>query len=108
MIKVVIYEKESRRIGFNCFGHAGYAEHGSDIVCASVSALVLNTINSIETLTKAKCSVSMNEKDGDIRFRLESNPDEKTDLLFSSLVLGLTSICADVEGEYISIKFEEV
>ena len=27
-------------------GHAGYAEEGQDIVCAAVSALVINTVNS--------------------------------------------------------------
>ena len=33
-------------------GHAGYAEPGQDIVCAAVSALVINTINAIEAFTE--------------------------------------------------------
>ena len=32
-------------------GHAGYAEEGQDIVCAAVSALIINTVNSLETFT---------------------------------------------------------
>ena len=33
-------------------GHAGYAEEGYDIICAAVSALTVNTINSIEQFTE--------------------------------------------------------
>ena len=33
-------------------GHAGYAEEGQDIICAAVSALIVNTVNSVETLTE--------------------------------------------------------
>ena len=108
MIKVVIYEKDDRRVGIKCQGHAGYSEAGSDIVCAAVSVLVQNTINSIETLTSAEFQGKVDEKKAIIEFVLTSYPDEKTELLFSSLILGLESVRADVEGEYISIKFEEV
>ncbi|MCI6715321.1 MAG: ribosomal-processing cysteine protease Prp, partial [Lachnospiraceae bacterium] len=27
--------------GFTCEGHAGYADYGQDIVCASISVLVI-------------------------------------------------------------------
>lgn len=37
--------------GFSVCGHAGYAEDGYDIVCASVSTLVYSLIASIEELT---------------------------------------------------------
>ena len=33
-----------------CMGHAGYAAYGRDIVCASVSVLVINTINALTEL----------------------------------------------------------
>ena len=35
-------------LGFDCFGHAGYAQAGDDIVCAGISALVINMINSLD------------------------------------------------------------
>ena len=34
-------------------GHAGYAEHGKDIICAAVSTLYLHLMNSIAELTGA-------------------------------------------------------
>ena len=40
-------------------GHAGYAEHGKDIVCASISALTQVFIASVEQLTtdELKCDI---------------------------------------------------
>ena len=46
MIKVTIYKTERQEYaGFDMEGHAGYAEAGEDIVCAGVSALVINALN---------------------------------------------------------------
>ena len=52
MIKVTFYKNsDGSYAGFQSLGHAGYSEHGSDIICAAVSVLVINTINSITELT---------------------------------------------------------
>lgn len=40
MITALLYMKDSNIVGFEVSGHAGYAEEGSDIVCAAVSAMV--------------------------------------------------------------------
>ena len=49
MIRVTIYQNSEQRIsGFAMQGHAGYAESGSDIVCAAASVLAQNAVNSIE------------------------------------------------------------
>ena len=52
MITITILQDHEDAVGFHCIGHSGYAEAGSDIICAGVSALVINTINSIETFTE--------------------------------------------------------
>ena len=48
MINITLYHsKDGAQLGFNIKGHAGYAQSGSDIVCAAVSSsayLVANTI----------------------------------------------------------------
>ena len=52
MTKVTFYQNsEQQCVGFDVNSHAGYAEEGEDIVCAAISALVINTVNSIETFT---------------------------------------------------------
>ena len=42
-------------------GHAGYDDIGKDIVCAAVSVLVINTLNSIERFTDDKTSCVSDE-----------------------------------------------
>ena len=51
MITVEIRKSNGEYVGFSSKGHAGYAEEGYDIICAAVSVLTVNTINSIEKFT---------------------------------------------------------
>ena len=47
MITAVFYKKDRELSGFRVSGHAGYADYGYDIVCASVSSAVQLTANLI-------------------------------------------------------------
>ncbi len=47
MIKVRIKKNNELIESINCIGHAGYADYGNDIVCASFSTMVITTINAI-------------------------------------------------------------
>ncbi len=40
MTRVEFFDQDGRISGFCCSGHSGYAEAGSDIVCAAVSTAV--------------------------------------------------------------------
>ena len=51
MITVTVSKKNNSYVSFTSKGHAGYAEEGYDIICAAVSALIINTVNSLEQLT---------------------------------------------------------
>ena len=107
MITFTVYKNKSGQYkGFDCKGHAGYAESGHDIICAGVSALVINTINSIESFTTDDFTADSNEEQG-IFLRL-TDPGEKTTLLLDSLVLGMEGIKNDNDGEYIKVIFREV
>ena len=53
MTKITIFRNQDQAfLGFDCLGHAGYAEEGEDIVCAGISALVINTINSLSIIRR--------------------------------------------------------
>ena len=58
-------------MGFKSKGHAGFADSGYDIICAGVSALVINFINSAEELCHAEYSLDTDEETGMIDYRLE-------------------------------------
>ena len=47
MIKVRIIKKDNVIESIHCIGHAGYANYGKDIVCASFSTMIITTINAI-------------------------------------------------------------
>ena len=88
MIKVVFYMKEGRLCGFQSSGHADYADQGEDIVCAGVSALVINCVNSIEKLTSDRADVKQKE-DGFVSCRLQDPVSSEGELLLQSLHLGI-------------------
>ncbi len=108
MVKITIFtNKDKSYTGFDCIGHAGYAPEGEDIICAGVSALVINTINSIASFTKTKFSTDSNEDTGKLTIRFVTSADKETDLLMRSLVLGLQGIQDNYGNKYMNLKFEE-
>jgi len=79
--------------------------HGDSIVCAAVSMLVLNTVNSIEKLTRDNFACDYNENGGYLTFSL-TNPSTATEsinILLEAMFLGLTSAEAEYSTE-IEIK----
>ncbi len=52
MIKVKIIKDNSIISRIECHGHAGYANYGKDIVCASFSTMIITTINAILEIDK--------------------------------------------------------
>ncbi len=104
MIRITI-KKNSYGVynGFLVKGHAGYGEYGKDIVCAAVSVLVINTINSIETFTEDAFQLDTDEETGLIDFQVVSDISSETKLLLDSLLLGLKGITADYGTEFIKL-----
>jgi len=78
-----------------------YADcHGDPIVCAAVSALIINTTNSIENLTDADFVYEYPDKKF-IDFRLTREADAGTSLLLRSLKLGLCTIADEYPDDLI-------
>lgn len=101
------FDSEGCPIGVRCSGHAGYARRGKDIICAAVSTLVINTINSVEKFTDSRFVLETNEKKAIIYFLLE-DPDDDSKLLMKSLHLGIQDIITDNGKDYIQLVDWEV
>ena len=82
------------------------AEEGQDIVCAAVSVLVINTVNSLEAFTDDQFEVQ--EDDGYVSFHFTTPVSEKGKLLMDSLILGLTEIEHSYNNRYLTVKVKEV
>ena len=94
---------------FTCDGHAGYANHGEDIVCASISVLVINTINSLEQIAGEEIRVETDEDSGTIQCSFMNQPLKETSkVLMDSLMLGLTQIAKQYGNNYCKLTFKEV
>ena len=83
-------------IGYSASGHSGYAEAGSDIVCAAISALTQSTLNGLKNVLKAPV---MFDQDDDGAFIEASLTPEATEaqirqaqLLLITLKEGLEAI----------------
>ena len=107
MITITVYKNADQQYeGFLSEGHAGYGDEGSDIICAAVSVLTVNAINSIEKFTTDKFAVRQDE--GLIELVMEGVISKETSLLLDSMVLGLMDIQKNYGNEYIKLIFEEV
>ena len=78
--------------GITIDGHAGYAEAGKDIVCAGVTALTENLIDSIESLTEDKIQYEISPGNVDIHYR---DLSEEGKLLVDYFFLGICGIAQD-------------
>lgn len=78
--------------GITVDGHAGYAEAGKDIVCAGVTALVENLIDSIEGLTVDTIQYEISPGRADIHYK---DLSEEGKLLVDSFFLGICDIEQD-------------
>lgn len=89
MIKVV-YNDNYKNLKIT--GHAGYADQGKDIVCASASSIILSSVNlAIEFNKNVKFTDDLN------KIEIENNTnDENVRKVFSNMIICLE----DLEKQY--------
>ncbi|EOT42064.1 ribosomal-processing cysteine protease Prp [Enterococcus columbae] len=109
MIKGTFYRIESGTIHqFRITGHAGAGAYGEDVVCAAVSALSLNAINSVASLAGVKMQVEADQENGGflqatISEDLTQEQKNVAQILLESLLLGLESIQEEYQ-QYIQVQ----
>ncbi|BFL47418.1 ribosomal-processing cysteine protease Prp [Lactonifactor longoviformis] len=107
MITVIVYQRsDGEYIGFETSGHADYADEGYDIICAAVSALTVNAVNSMETFTEDEFGGE--QRDGYLKCMITGPVSTTAALLLKSMVLGLEMIQENYGKEYIHLIFKEV
>lgn len=90
--------RDSNRITVS--GHAGYAPHGQDIVCAAVSTLVQAFCLSVDKLTPDEIIADFKPGSAAIEY---GNLSESGQLLVSSLFVGIKMI-ADEFPDYVRLE----
>ena len=80
-------------------GHAEYAEHGKDIVCAAISTLTQVLIASVEELTAAKIKTAVTSGYTDI---VIEESTERAQVLIDSFFIGCQMV-AEQYPEYVRV-----
>ena len=103
-VHIVRDDKFNRICSFSVEGHANYAKHGEDIVCAGVSAVSVGTVNAIEALAGVELPVKV--KDGFVSSSVPSfkdvEVDSKVQLLLESMIVMLDTI-AQSYGSHVTV-----
>ena len=93
MITINIQKENKKYKKISILGHAMYADRGKDIVCSSVSSIVITTVNGILTLNQGSLSYMVGKKGMTIEVK---NNDETTQLLIHNMV----NLLKDLEKQY--------
>ena len=97
--------EDDRITGFSVSGHSGYAEHGSDIVCAAVSAVVTMAEATINDVCGAKAKVRVKDQENArITLTLPASCDEEDSVqaVLAGMMLTLVGLREDYP-DYIEV-----
>ena len=104
MIKVEIIRNNNNIKKISILGHAMYDEYGKDIVCASVSTLVISTINNILSINDKTIKVEQDNSKVIIEYILKDNI---IDILINNMISNLNTLANDYPKNIKIIDKEE-
>lgn len=109
MTRVKFIKKDNNYTGLRVVGHTGYAESGSDILCASISSIVQAGAMGILEVLGIKADIVRDDEKGLFEIHLPDNlSDElymKSNIIFDTMYLSIKDIAS---GYKKFIKLEEV
>ena len=97
MTRCEFFTEGDRINGFSISGHSGYAEAGSDIVCAAISAVVTMAEATINDVCGAKAKVRVKDEQARITLTLPVSCDEEESVqaVLAGMMLTLCSMRDD-------------
>ena len=101
MTTVTFHSADSRLDGFVVEGHSGYAEEGSDIVCAAISAAVGLTECTVNEVMGVGAAVKAKEKSARVSLKLPPALNEESDSLCQTVLTGLMVYLRALGEEYL-------
>lgn len=93
MIKIQISRHGDLIDSISIKGHAGYDENGKDIVCASVSSIVITTVNAIVRVDES--SIKYQENDGFVDIQILKHTD-----ITDTLIRNMIDLLENLELQY--------
>ena len=100
MTTVTFHMEGERIVGFTVQGHSGYADEGSDIICAAVTSAVRLTECAINDVLGLEAGVKVSEKDASITLKLPRNLTGEADEVCQTLLAALMVYFVQLQEEY--------
>ena len=104
MIQIEITKRKDRIRKLTCRGHAGFADRGSDLVCAGISSILFGALNGLDEMFAADVKLKADDN------CIEIDVCNDSDLLFQ--VLGFIQIqlqtVEEMYSEFVRIVQKEV
>ncbi|HHT85657.1 MAG: ribosomal-processing cysteine protease Prp [Bacillota bacterium] len=94
-------------VGFKVLGHAGFAEHGQDIVCAGVSALAQGALLGLQDVLGDKVSFRKQPGYLEVELDVKDAGELAPRTVLRTLELGLLSI-ARAYSTYIDVAYQDI
>ena len=107
MISITIYQDSKGVKRVSSRGHAGFADHGEDVVCAAVSMLFINTLNSIEALA-GDDHIDNEISPGVIDRSFPNGLSHDGQVLMDSMIFGLKETEKQYGSEFVTLTIKEV
>ena len=104
MINVEFFSQDGRRTGFSVSGHSGYAEAGSDVICAAGTAIVRFAEATLNDILGVGAKVRVDEEKALISLKLPANyeDEEAVQAVLDGMMLTLASL-RDENPDYIEV-----
>ncbi len=91
MIKIKVKENNNKIEEISITGHAMYDDFGKDIVCSSVSSIVITTVNAIERIDKDSISYT------EVPFKLKKEKDNE---ITNILLINMIDLLKELQEQY--------
>lgn len=102
MIKIVVKKEENHIVKIKATGHALFAEHGKDIVCAGVSSILIGGINAIASMGLIdQCQYHV--ASGEVILNIHDSVDKTLQVIIMTMYIQLKTI-EESYSNYISIQ----
>lgn len=106
MINATFYRSSAGGLkGFLITGHSGFAQSGTDIVCAAVSSAAYMTANTITEVLNVNAKIDVS--DAEMLLMLNTDGDETCCAVLEGLKLHVISL-AQQYSQYIKVEISEV
>ena len=100
MTTVTFFTEKGRIIGFSSQGHSGYAEAGSDIVCAAVTSAIRLVEATVNDVLGLRAPVKVRPEDAFISLRLPNGLDSSAENICQAVLAGLMVYLTQLHDEY--------